>query len=193
MEEMQPQGAGVDVDTETFETMVAGLIEHIFGPAEKDMKSMLLNSKDVGQDIGAATLALVQSAAEQAGQAKRDFDLDMLLGVATEVIDSLMGMAESLGVIESADDDDVRSDALLTAVNGYIATLEPGSEEREAAKQVLQQMMDEGMVGEAESTIAEMGKRRGVDPFAEDEGLDQQPSPQQPAEQPAAGRRLMAG
>jgi hypothetical protein len=190
MDENEIEGGGTPEEQKVVDAMIEGLKEHIYGPAENDMVKMLKGSQDVGQDIGAATLALVQSAAEQATQAGVEFDLDMLMGVASEIIDSLLRMAEAVGVIESAEDDGLRGDAMMAAVHGYIATLEPGSDEREAAQQLLQQMQDGGMVAEAEQTVAEMGARKGIDPFADD-GVDPGAQPQQPAPQPT--RQLMAG
>lgn len=188
----------IDPAVETEEQMIAGLVQHIFGPAEEDMKAMIRESQDLGTDIGAATLSLVQVAADQAEQAGRDFDMTMLLSVATEVIDALLEMAEAMGAIDDPEDEDLRADALMAAVQGYIAQAQFSPEEQEAAQQLLQQLSDEGAVDEAAQTVTSIGERRGIDPFADDEeapapGLDQQAQPPQPAPQPGGDRRLMMG
>lgn len=187
------QDPEIDLDTETFETMFSGLVAHIHGPAEKDIVALLKRSKNLPQDVGAMTMSLVQVAAEQATQAGREFDIEMLLGVATEVIDTIYGIAESIGVIEDAQDEQMLGETLMAAVQLYAQTAEPGSDEQEAAQQALQQMMDDGTFDEARGTIAKMGAKQGVDPFADDDGVagvDPRASGGQPAPQPA--RQMMA-
>ncbi len=184
----------IDVDTETFEAMVAGLNRHIFGAAEADILRALRESQDIASDVGMMALTLVQTAAEQAEQAGREFDVDMLIGVATEVIDSLLEMAEAAKLIEDAKDEELLEDALFAAVQAYATTAEPNSDEAEAAQQMLQQMADDGMLDEAQGVVAKMGARHGVDPFADDDGvaaIDPRARPAQPAAQPA--RELMVG
>lgn len=198
-QEQEEQQGGVDPDVDTYETMVAGLVKHIFGPGEKAIIEMVKNSQNLAQDIGAATLALVQSAAEQAAQAGKEYDIDMLLGVSTEVIDSMLQIAEAVGVIDKADDQALQEDCLMVAVEGYVATAEPGSEDQEAAQQMLQQLKDSGDFDEAQKTLAGVAKRRGQDTDFENAeplaagGVDQGAAPPQPAPQPGGGRRLMAG
>lgn len=181
------QDTELDADTETFETMVAGLVKHIFGAGEKGIKDQLKASKDLPLDIGNLTYTMVDAAADQAGKAGREFDLDMLMGVSAEVIDSLLQLAEAIGLIESADDDELREDAMMNAVKAYLTAGEASPEEQEAAKQMLAQMSDDGMVDEAEGTIAAMGARHGQDPFADDP-VDAPPQPgQPPPEKPRPG------
>lgn len=188
----------VDPATQTQEEMIAGLVEHIFGPAEPAMKKMIQESQDLGTDIGSATLAMVKAAADQAEQAGREFDMEMLLNTAAEVIDALLELSAAMGKIEDPEDEDLRADALMTAVQGYLASAQFSPEEQEAAKQLLQQMTEGGEVDEAANTISAIGARRGIDPFADDEpaapeGLDQTGQPPQPAPQPGGDRRLMMG
>jgi hypothetical protein len=191
---MEMRDGETDAATETFETMVAGLKQHIFGPAEKGILDALKASQNIAKDVGAMALTLVQTAAEQAEQAGREYDLDMIMGVATEVIDDILELAEAAGIVEDSKDEALLEDSLFSAVEAYAQTVEPNSEEAEAAAQMLQQMADEGMVGEAESVIANMGARQGVDPFADDDGVqgvDPRAQAPQPAPQPT--RELMAG
>lgn len=87
----------------------------------------------------------------------------------------------------------------MVAVEGYVATAEPGSEDQEAAQQMLQQLKDSGDFDEAQQTLAGVAKRRGQDADFEGAeplapaGVDQGAAPPQPAPQPGGGRRLMAG
>lgn len=184
----------VDQSTQTFEEMVAGLKSHIYGQAEQGILDALKQSKNLAKDVGAMAFTLVQTATDQADQAGREYDLDMIMGVATEVIDDILELGEAAGIVEDSKDEALLEDCLFAAVEAYAQTAEPNSDEAEAAAQMLQQMADEGMVGEAESVIAKMGARQGVDPFADDDGVpdvDPRAQAQQPAPQPT--RQLMAG
>lgn len=186
------QDIEIDEETATYEQMVGGLLKHIFGPAEKGILNQLKQSENLAQDIGAMTYTLVNEAAQQGEQAGREMTLDILMGVATEVIDSLMMMAEAAGLIDDPEDEAMKEDAMMMAVKSYLMNAEPGSEEQEAAKQMLRAMKDEGMFAEAEQTIAAMGARHGVDPFADDDGVpgvDPAAAGMQPPAQPAAPRR----
>ncbi len=183
---MEPMEEEIDADTETVETMTAGLIKHIFGKGEEGIKEQLSKSQDLPRDIGSLAYTLVDAAADQATKAGREFDLDMLMGVVTEIIDSVMQLAEALGVIDDADDDELREFALMSAVEAYIASGEPSPDEVEAAKQMLAGMSESGDVDEAASTLKRMGASRGEDPFAEDAPAEGAP-PEAPVDAPPEG------
>ncbi len=161
-----PTAPGADPDTETFETMVAGLLEYIYGKGEKGIRKQLKDAKNLPQTVGLAAFHLVKSAADQATQAGHEFDLDMVMGVATEVIDSLFKMAAALK-LKVGDPEQANAEALFTAVQAYQQTAKPGSEEQESAKAMLAQMQQEGMVDEGAATLQELGAKAGVDPFAD--------------------------
>lgn len=180
---MQQPDTELDGDTETFETMVAGLVKNIFGPGEKGIKDQLKQSKDLPFDIGNLTYTMVDAAADQAGKAGREFDLDMLMGVSAEVIDSLLQIAEAIGLIEAADDEEMREDCMMNAIQAYLTAGEASPEEQEAAKQMLAQMEDDGTVAASTGTISAIGARHGVDPFADDP-VDAPPSAGQPPPEP---------
>jgi hypothetical protein len=182
------ENAAMDPDTETFETMTAGLVKHIFGAGEKGIIEHLRKSQDLPKDIGVMAYTMTSAAAEQGKNAGKEIDLEMALGVAAEVIDSLLQVAEAMGLIESADDEAMRDDAMLAAVEAYSSSGEVSPEEQEAAQQMLAQMTDDGSVDEAVATIGAIGKRRGEDPFADDEPVDEAAPAGQPPAQGAAPR-----
>jgi uncharacterized protein with beta-barrel porin domain len=180
-----PEAAPSPDETDTFENMVAGLIEHMYGPAEAGILKQLKAAKNPAKEAGNITMLMVQEAASQAEAAGREFDMDMLLGVATEVIDSLLKMAQAAKV-KIADEEDFRSEALFSAVQAYVASKPPGSEEQEAAKAMLAEMQANGMVDEGAAELQRLGQKHGVDPFA------QKPPQQKPMAQ-AVRTGLMAG
>lgn len=166
---MERQDMDIDADQETFETMVAGLVKHIFGQGEAGIRKQLEASQDMPRDIGSLAYTMVGAAAAQAEDAGREIDLDMVMGVAAEVIDSIMQLGEAIGVIEDADDDDLRGEAMMRAVEAYIMSGEASPEEQEAARQMLAQMSEDGEFDEAQGYVAELGQKSGMDPFADDE------------------------
>lgn len=167
MQQQPMEDTEVDGAQETFETMVAGLVKHIFGAGEQGIRQQLKGSQDIPRDVGSLTYTMVAAAAAQAEDAQREVDLDMLFGVCAEVIDSLLQLAEAIGVIETADDDAMRAGAMVRAVEAYIASADTTPEEAEAAKQMLAQFSDSGETQEAASYIKTLGEEQGVEPFAQ--------------------------
>jgi len=164
---------GLDADTDTFETMVAGLIEFIYGQGQKGIAKQLKSAKNLPQTVGMVTLQLVKTAADQATAAGREFDLDMILGCATEIIDSLFQMARALK-LDVGDPEQAGAEALFTAIHAYQASTPPGSEEQEAAKAMLAQMQQDGLVDEGVAALQAMGAKAGVDPLADEAAPPQQ-------------------
>jgi len=171
MQLLNPQDIGAhgaqaaDPSTELFESMVSGLREHIFGKGNEDIVGLLKDGADISDTIGETTYTLVQSAVEQVKASGGELDLDILLGVATQVIDDLIDLAESVGIEVNRDDDPEA--ALYSAIQAYLMNSNPDEQERASAQQILQQMKDDGDVDEAAGYIAERGRQVGVDPFAQ--------------------------
>lgn len=161
-------------ETEAFETMVAGLRDHIFGAAEENIRAKLRQSSDVPQDIGNMTLPLVMEAGKQAAGAGIDADFEMLIAVAAEVIDDLLEVAEAMGIIHEITDDD-RQESMLAAIMAYLASADVPPEERQAAQEQLQQMYASGDVDEVAKDVQRLGEKRGVDPFAQGEQVPPRP------------------
>jgi hypothetical protein len=171
------------MDQETFETMVAGLLEHLMGKARDATVKKLRKAKNVAREAGLLTFHYVQMAAHQAEDAGREIDLDMMLGVATEIAETLMKMATAAKV-KVADPEQFMAEAVLTAVQAYVASVPPGSEEQEAAKGMLAQMQADGTVEQGATELKRLGQKMGVDPFA---GAQQEQPQQPPSGAPPAG------
>lgn len=169
--EMDDPQAG---EQEVFEQMVSALRDHIFGAAEEGIRAKLRQSQDIHEDIGSMALAMVMEAAKQAGQSGIEVDFDMLMSVGTEVIGDLLDVAEAMGLLRKATDDDAMK-ATLSAVRAYLMSADVPPEEQEAARQQLQQMQVNGEVDEVAGEIAALGQREGVDPFAEGEQVPARP------------------
>lgn len=176
------------------EQMLAALLDHISGPGRDGVIKRLREGADnLPKTIGSLVLAMVQEGVNQAKQAGVDLDMVGAMEAAAELIDTIMRMAEAIGLIDNADDQALREDSWTAAIEAYVMTAQDDPEQMEAAKQLLQQMQQEGMVDEAAGTISAIGQRRGEDPFADgDPAIDAPTTARQPA--PAAGPRpLMTG
>lgn len=160
-------------DTVIYETMVAGLREHVFGAAEEGIRESLRNSQDIPRDIGSMTLPLVMEAGKQAAQEGIEADFDLLSAIATEVIDDLFDIAEAMGVVDEVTDDD-RKEAMYAAIMGYLSTADVPEEELALAQEQLRVMKETGDFDETAEDLKRMGEAKGVDPFASEE----QPAPQ---------------
>lgn len=153
-----------DQDGATFTAMVAGLRGHIFGKGEQGIVEQLTKAQgdEIGRVMGEITFALVQEAAHQAESAGRELSMDILLGVATEVIDDLSELMDAHGVTITDKD---REYALLYAQQLYQQSLDPSEEEQAAAKQQLAALKQDGSVDTATKYVQQRGMEAGVDPF----------------------------
>lgn len=157
-----------------FETLLAGLLDWVWGKGKADIQRQIQQATPdtLAPTIGHITFALVQQGADQAHQAGHTLDTDMLMGVATELIESLMKMAAAMNL--QFDAQAVAFQALTQALNDYAASLPDGSAAQQEAKEALAQFSQQDM-DTAASTLSEIGERHGVDPFAPQGG---QQSPQ---------------
>lgn len=179
-EQMQPQlddqatagqAQASDEETAIYEQMVAGLRNHVFGKGEAGIVERLSQSKSAGQlvqALGETVFILVQEAAHQAEESGVPFDLDTLMGAATQLIDDIADLMEANG---KPIPEDIRGDALMMANQLYVESSEPTDDEREAAKMSLAEQQKDGSVNEAVSYVQERGAMNGADPF----GTEQMP------------------
>ena len=172
----------VDPDEALFEEISAGLITYIFGKGEQSISKQLMEAQELGDTIGQITMTLVKEGMDQASGAGKELDLDIIMGVATEVIDSLIQLADALK-LDVGDVEQLQAHSLIAAVNAYIMTANPSPEEREAAMFMLEQMEQDGTVDEGADQLDQMGAE--LPP-----GMEPQPG-QQPAQQPQMPEQAM--
>lgn len=186
----QTEGASGE-EQQLYEDMVAGITEFLFGKGKGDIANQLANAQEMSQTIGEIAFTLVQSAAEQVKGAGQDglMDMDMLFGVTAETIDSLIRMVEALK-IEAAPADQLREQAMIVAVQSYLQTAQPGSEEQAAAQQMLSEMHADGTTEAGAAELQGIGERAGVDPFAGAGGEQMPPEEEMP---PADAGPMMGG
>lgn len=150
-----------------YETLLAGLLEWVWGKGKPDIQRQIQQATPdtLATVIGHVTYALVQQGAEQAHQTKNDdgMDMDMLLGIATEVIESLMKMAAAMNL--QFDAKAVSLQALTQALNDYAESLPDGSQAQQQAQEALKELSQDDM-NQAAGTLNEIGQSNGVDPFA---------------------------
>lgn len=156
------QAQAADPDEEMFAMMVSGLREHIFGKGEQGILEAMTNADDPGRVMGEITFALVREAAHQAEEAGQELVWDVLIGVATEVIDDITEMVSAHGMEIT---DKHREFALLYAQQLYVEQQQPSKEERQAAQQELAMQKESGEVDQAVQYIQQRGTEEGVDPF----------------------------
>lgn len=168
-----------------YETLLAGLLDWVWGKGKADIQRQIQQATPdtLATIIGHITFALVQQGADQAEQAGHDLDTEMLLGVATELIESLEKMAAAMNI--QFDAQAVSLQAMTQTFNDYAESLPDGSQAQQDAREAMQEF-SQGDIDSAGGTLSEIGARNGIDPFAQAKqaqaGQPQQdaaPAPQQ--------------
>jgi hypothetical protein len=155
-----PQASNQDADT--FATMVAGLRKYVFGPGEQGIVQGLMKADDKGRVLGEMVFSLVQEAAKQAKTSGRELDMDILMGVATELIDDITELLSAQGITIQQKE---REYALLYAQQLYVQSYNPTDDDRNAAKAQLAQYQQSGDVNTAVKYVQQRGAEEGTDPF----------------------------
>lgn len=166
-----------------FETLLAGLLDFMWGKGMPDIQRQLQQSTPdtLATVIGHITFALVQQGAEE-GEAKGlEFDFDMLIGVATELIESLEKMAAAMNI--EVDPEAVSLHALVQALNDYAQTFPDPEAARQEAQKALKGFTADDW-DTAKATLSDIGAQRGVNPFAQaEQGAPTQSGPTPPGPQ----------
>lgn len=152
-----------DPQEEYFATLVAGLRNHIFGKGEGGIVRQLSQAEDVGRVLGELTFALVSEGVHQLeAKGVREIEYDMVIGVATEVIDDIAELMEAQG---KPIDQQTREYGLLFAQQLYIDNQRPSDDQRKAASQDLAMLKQDGAVDTAVKYVQQTGAENGTDPF----------------------------
>lgn len=162
----QPQAQ--DPDEEMFVVMTAGMRQHIFGKGEAGIVKRMQEADDPGRVMGEIVFALLREVGHQAEEQGKELVWDVLIGVATEMIDDITELMSAHGMDLT---DQQREYALLYAQQLYVETYQPSTDERAAAQQQLGQFQQSGEFDQAVSYIQQRGMEAGVDPF----GVEQMP------------------
>lgn len=178
-------------DRKLYETLLAGLLNWVWGKGQPDIQHQIqaATPDTLPTIIGHITFALVQQGAEQGEQAGHDFDTEMLLGVATELIESLEKMAAGMDM--QFDAKAVSLQALTQVLNDYAESLPDGSQAQQEAQQAMRELSPDTF-NQAAGTLQQIGQENGVDPFAQGGGQPQgAPGPEQPGVPPQQQQGLM--
>jgi hypothetical protein len=187
----QPSGKGPQSSqTKLFQQLLAGLLQWMWGKGMPDIQRQLqgANNNTLPVVIGHIAFALVQEGVDQGEKAGQTFDTEMLMGVATEVIESLTKMAAGMNMQFNAKALSLR--ALVQVLSDYADTLPPGSDAQQQAKEAIQELGQGGMQQGADA-LKQIGAENGVDPFAgQGQGQGQPAPPNQP---PAPSQQGLMG
>lgn len=185
-------GSGVAAgERKTYEALLAGLLDFVWGQGQADIQRQIQGAtKDtLATIIGHIVFALVQQGADQAEKAGKHLSMDMLLGVATEMIESLEKMAGAMNI--QFDPKAVGLQALVQALNDYAESLPPGSQAQQDAKAALKEFGQQN-IDTAASTVQQIGAAHGAAPFTDaDAGTD--PNEAQPGEEQQEPRQGLMG
>lgn len=159
-----------------YETLLAGLLDFMWGKGMPDIQRQLQQATPdtLATIIGHITFALVQQGAEQGESKGHEFSFGMLIGVATELIESLEKMAAAMNI--QVDPDAVSLRALVQALNDYAETLPDGSQEQKDAKEALKSFSQQDWQ-QAHTTLSDIASAHGAS-SQPPSGPQQPPGPQ---------------
>lgn len=159
-----PQAKPSQGGQKLYDNLLAGLLEFVWGKGKPDIQRQLqqANADTLATVIGHITFALVQQGAEQAEQRGLQPDVNLLLGVATETIESLEKMAAAMNL--QFDPKAVSLQALVQTLTDYSQSLPPDSPSQQEAKEALAEL-GQGTIQQGMQTAQDIGSAHGIDPF----------------------------
>ena len=145
-----PPGIEGASDEELVEFVALQLVQYIHKGGRQTIVQELQSGQELHEVIGTITYGLVKQAADQGEQDGIALDQDMLIGVATEVIDELFDLAKSLKV-EGDYTEDGKAAALMQVMQIHGQSMEGDPEAQAMAQEDLAGMIESGEVDEAQS------------------------------------------
>ncbi len=154
-------------EAEVVEDMILDAMEYIHGKGTEEIVKALKTSTDMTTSLSAIAYKVVRGVAEKNKATSRvAFDMDMMMGVATEAIDMLMEVAEASNqVLPGANMDRIREDTLLKMTMLHGEQLgEPSDEQKGSAQADLRDYMSDGGTQKAFDYINTRAKEEGLNP-----------------------------
>lgn len=152
------------------EDMIMDAMEYIHGKGSNEIVKSLENSTDTAATMAAISYKVVKGVADKrAKSAQVEMDMDMLMGVATEVIDMTTEVAQAAEqIIPGTNQTQLKEDTLLrlTALHGEQLEGEGGfaPEMKEAAKTDMRDYMSDGGTQKGFDYINARAAEEGLNP-----------------------------
>ncbi len=130
----------------------AQVSDQIHGPAREKILSQFEGSPDA-ETMAEVTYRIVIDVDSQANSRGAPLGIDVLMGVATETIDTLIEMLQAMGV--TLNEDEMREETLIRVVMLHGESVKDDPEEKAAAQELLAQLTDDGTIQGAMNHIGE--------------------------------------
>lgn len=161
-------------EAELVDEMRLDAMDYIYGRASDGILEALDKSTNTPATLGGAaykTAAIVANM--QKDNARVEMDMDMMLGLTTDIIDMLVEVAETADVLPTGSNmERLREDALLHATVIHGQTLENAGdakgfteEQQQAAQADMRDYMSDGATQVAFDYVNERAKAEGMNPY----------------------------
>lgn len=143
--------------------LVAEAVDYIHGTAREQVVKQLSNADDTSETMAAITYKTAEGILSRYKKKGLDAELDLAMGLATEVIDMQMEILERInpGVAET-NQQRLREDALLRTIVIYAENQEDTPEVQAQAKEMLASFAQEGAVDTAFNYVNNRAAQDGL-------------------------------
>ena len=144
--------------------LTAEAIEYIHGTAKDEVLSAVTDTDNTGAAIGATTYKITAGLLDKhkkEGMAM-DIEMDVVMGVATEVIDMLAEILEATQPDAIGNGQKLREDALLQAMMMHTEKFEGDDRAKEEAEVMLRGMVQDGTADKAFNYVNKRAAEEGV-------------------------------
>lgn len=154
------------VDSEFLNQLATEAIEYIHEDAKDEVLSVITNTDNTANAIGATAYKITRGLIERHKPAAMSLEADMshATALATEVVDMLVEVAEAAQPEAVADVDKIREEALLRAVvmHGEEAETTMDEDQKEEAQMIYGRMMTDGTADEGLAYVNQRSKELGL-------------------------------
>lgn len=148
---------------ELMNQMIAEAVDYVHGRARDQIVKQLGNAKDTSETMAAITYKTAEGILRKYKGKGLDAELDLAMGLATEVIDMQMEILERVNPnVVNTNQQRLREDALLRTITMYAENLEDTPETQAQAKEMLASFMQDGSVDTAFGYVNRRAKEEGL-------------------------------